>query len=239
MAGCRRKHSFRPSTTTGASHWNRTATAAAATRHRSRDRCSRARIGPTRQDERSKGHALNGETEETGSAANNWETKQVGEEDTDSQIDRENGGWSCDQTRCLITPRAPVRSHLSRRRWGRFRCNCIKRDGSQGASHPLSHLQSQCAPSKPLIPLTKLPTYDPNAGSGTGSGTRRERPPAKLRFAAPAGVPSLHLPVGSLPPWILPAEGRKAAAWRRARIRRCRRSPRRGVRAAPCVRASR
>ena len=58
--------------------------------------------------------------EETGSRANDWEITQVGEEDTDGQVERKNGGWSCDQTRCLITPRTPpVRSHLSRRRWGR------------------------------------------------------------------------------------------------------------------------
>ena len=120
MAGCRRKHSFRRSATTGASTGIGWPQPPRVTGHRPRDRCSQARTGPTHPDERSKGHAVNGGTEETGSEADDWEIKQVGEEDTDGQVERKNGGWSCDQTRRLITPRAPVRSHLSRRRWGRF-----------------------------------------------------------------------------------------------------------------------
>lgn len=116
VAGSRASGRSQP---TGTIHWYRTTTAAA-TGPRPRKGCSQAGTGPTHQDERSKGHTLNGETEETGSEANEWEIKPVGEVDTDGRIERKNDGRWCDQTRRLITPTAPVRSHLSRRRWGRL-----------------------------------------------------------------------------------------------------------------------
>lgn len=60
------------------------------------------------------------ETEEAGSEVNEREIEQVGEVDVDGQIEKESGGRRCDQTRHLITPGAPIRSHPSRRRLGRF-----------------------------------------------------------------------------------------------------------------------
>ena len=75
---------------------------------------ARSRIGAARAT------ALNGETAAADSEANEREIEEVGKVDADGQIERENGGRRCDQTRRPITPGAAVRSHPSRRRWGRI-----------------------------------------------------------------------------------------------------------------------
>ena len=142
-AGWLSSEAQRPSATTGLSHWNRTTTAAVATGHRPRDRCAQARTGAAHPDERSKGHALNGETEEAGREANDWEKEQVGEEDTGRQIERKDGG---------------------RRRWGRFTLQNLDhlvdntrlvefrtRDGTQIGPFPTSRSTGE-EPRSPLQP---------------------------------------------------------------------------------------
>ena len=84
-----------------------------------------------------------------------WEIGEVDHEDTDELIERKDGQpKSCEQPRHLITPGAPSRSHRLEGDSAASGCDRKERDGSQGASHPLSHPPSQIFLHKPLIPLT-------------------------------------------------------------------------------------